>query len=389
MEMIIRNARVSGYSDLKDIGIKNGLIANISSSIQAPNCEGYDAKGRFVSPGFIDSHVHLDKSMTATPQTYRHGTILERVEQLRSIKKQSSIESIYDNCVKMAKMMAKHGVLHLRSNVDVDPGAGLKGFQALLQAKKHCQDFIDIQIYAFAQEGIFADPKTQDLLEEALELGSDGIGGHTSIELRSREHVDYIFRTAKKYGVDIDLHVDENSDPDNSLMEYVIDKTMAEGYAGRVNAIHCAALPLMEKEEAKRIIDKAAEVGLNITVCPGTLVLDCPLAPVMTLATAGVNVSLGSDNARDAINPLGSGNPLIHAVILSYLQKLHTESELITLYNMITYNGAKTIGLAEKYGIVIGRQADMVVLDCCSPVEAVMEGSSVKAVFKNGKRLIF
>jgi cytosine deaminase len=387
MDFIIRKGRLPGYAEPMDIGISDGILREIKKGIAKRATDELNADGKLILPGFVDSHVHMDKAMSVTPQSFRHGSILERVQHLNTLKKSFNKENVCERATALAKIFARRGILNVRTDVDVDLVVGLKGVEGILETKKRCKDFINIQIFAFAQEGIINHPEVAGLLERALEMGADGVAGHTSIEAQGKKHVNAIIRIAEKHEVDVDFHVDENADPDNSLLEYVISMVTSEGYSGRTNAIHCATLGVVTSDDAIRLSEKMAEAGVNVTICPGTKVLDLPLAPAQILTKSGVNVSLGSDNIRDPINPLGSGNPLVLGAMLSHWQKLLNEEELLSLVSMVTENGARTLGIKDTYGLTVGNPADLVILDCGTPVDAVLDVPQIVEIFKNGKKI--
>lgn len=366
--------------------MKDGRISAVASPLKESAATEIDADGAVVSPGFVDSHIHLDKAGTVTPRSFRPGGIGERVQDLGRLKRQYRPDAVRDRVEGLAMGLVRRGVVAARTNVDVDPTAELRGLEGVLAARERLRGYIDIQVFAFAQEGIVRHPAVPGMLEKALSLGADGLGGHTSIEPGAREHVQTILRLARDHDVDVDFHVDENGDPKNSMMEYVIDQTTQAGYGGRVNAIHCCALGLMASKDVVRLSKKAADAGLNVTICPTVMALDCPLAPIDVLAQAGVNVSLGSDNLRDPINPLGTGDPLIAGNVLALTQKLFTEDQLSYLFSAVTSNGAATIRL-EDYDLRPGGWADFVILDCLSPSEAVLNAPGRRDVFRRGKPL--
>lgn len=387
MDLIIRQAMIAGYPGHQDIGIENGLITAISPRLSASTSEELSAEGRLVFPGFVDSHVHMDKAMTVTLDSFKNGTIAERVGHLNLLKTAFTKDDVCERGIAVAKLFARNGVLYIRTNVDVDPTVGLIGIEGMLEARERCKEFIHMQVFAFAQEGILRYPEVENLLERALQLGASGVGGHSSIEPNGNRHIDAIFKIAKKYRVDIDFHVDENADPQNSLLDYIISKTISEGYQGRVNAIHCAALALMDPNQGDAAIKRLAAAGINVTVCPGVVAIDCPLAPIERLMNHGVNVSFGADNIRDPINPLGTADPLILSYLASHLQKIFAKESILKLFAAVTTAGANTLGLGGQYAIHPGQVADLVVLDCDTPERAILDVPKRRDVIRAGRNI--
>jgi cytosine deaminase len=389
MDLIIRNAKIEDFNRPQDIGIKDGVIKEISEHLPTfPRSKEIDARSRLVIPGFVDAHVHLDKAMTIAPGAIKNESFIERIDHINELKKTFQKESVLARVMALVNLFAQKGILTLRANVDVDPTVGLTGIEGVLEARKRCADIVNIQVIAFAQEGIIRYPQVKSLLEEALKMGADGVGGHTSIEPEGKKHIDTIFKIGKNYAVDIDFHVDENADPDYSLMEYVVSKATSEKYGQHVNAIHCSALAGMDPRRQNTLIEKTSDAGVNITVCPGVIAIDCPLAPVIRMIENGINVSMGSDNFRDPINPLGTGDPLILSVMLCHLQKIFGKEELTSVFKAITVNGAKTLNLGRRYGIKTGNAADLVILDSCTQEEVILGAPRRVEIIKNGKNIL-
>ena len=388
MDLIIRNAKIENHNRLQDIGVQDGLIKEIRESMPTLlKSNEIDARSRLVIPGFVDAHMHLDKAMTIAPGMIKNSPLMDRITYLNELKKDFQEELMSERVRAALSLFAKKGILNLRTNVDIDPMVGLIGIEGVLRARKQCTELVNIQVFAFAQEGIIRYPQVKSLLEKALAMGADGVGGHTSIEPECTKHIDAVFEIAKNYDVDIDFHVDENADPEHSLLEYVVSKTNAEKYGGRVNAIHCSALGGMDPKRIDTLIKKTADAGVNVTVCPGVIAIDIPIAPVINMIERGINVSFGSDNFRDPINPLGTGDPLILAAMLCHLQKLFSKDDLRNVYRVLTTNGAKTLNVSEEYGIRIGNRADMLIMNADTPEEVILEATRPVMIIKDGKKM--
>lgn len=361
LETIIRNANVNG--DITDIGITGDKITAVEKKIQLSAPSEFDASGRVTIPGFIDCHMHLDKSylIEKADAAYVDGTGAEKGSLTRKYKKDFTVEDIYRRAEKAVRHALKSGTLVLRTNVDVDAIVGLKGIEALLALKEKYKNRITIQVAAFAQEGIFADGVTDKLLADALKMGADLIGGHTITCGEGKKHIDFILEKAREFDVCADFHLDESGSRADFLLPYVAEKVSEMGLCGRINGIHMCTLAALSPEERKDAIGLLAESGIKATIAP-TAISTRALAPVKELLLAGVVAGLGSDNIRDFFNPLGSGDIKQAALLLSYSQRFFTRREQEQVWGMITASGAGLLGI-EQYGIAEGADANITVLD--------------------------
>ena len=204
LNLLIKQANLNG--EIKDIAIENDRIQMIDDQINEKAESIIYANGRIIIPGFVDCHTHLDKSMLNLKSDYVDGTGPEKSELTLARKREFTVEDITERAEFLIKRAIKSGTIALRTNVDVDASVGLKGIQALIKLREKYKDKITIQIAAFAQEGVFFDGQTQELLEEAIKLGADLVGGHTIAKGEGKKHIDYILNLAKKYNIEADFH---------------------------------------------------------------------------------------------------------------------------------------------------------------------------------------
>ena len=369
LETIIRNANVNG--DITDIGITGDKITAVEKKIQLSAPSEFDASGRVTIPGFIDCHMHLDKSylIEKADAAYVDGTGAEKGALTRKYKKEFTVEDIYNRAEKVILHALKSGTLALRTNVDVDAIVGLKGIEALIALREKYKNRVTIQIAAFAQEGIFADGETDKLLIEALKMGADLIGGHTITCGEGKKHIDFILNTVNEYDVPADFHLDESGSRADFLLPYVVEKADSMGLGARINAIHMCTLAALSPEERRDAIRQLEKSGIKATIAP-TAISTRALAPVKELLESGIVAGLGSDNVRDFFNPLGSGDIKQAAMLLSYLQRFFTEKEQKQIWDMMTVNGAEILGI-EQFGITEGAIADITVLDAKTAPEVI------------------
>src|SRR5699024_9773888 len=230
MDLIIRNAKLADYNNTVDIAIKEGKFSQITSSIEESAEQEIDAKGNLVSAPFVESHVHLDSALSVgNPRFNQSGTLLEAIEIWGEYKKSLKKEDIKNNAKKAIKWLITNGVLRIRTHTDsTDPT--LMTMEAILELQEEMQEFVDIQVVAFPQDGIFSFKEMNVLLEEAVKMGADVVGGLPQVELTREDgikSIEYIFELATKYNKLIDIHTDETGD-DQSRFTEVITKFAIE-----------------------------------------------------------------------------------------------------------------------------------------------------------------
>lgn len=367
LDVLIRKANVNGA--IVDIAVNDGVIVDIDNKIYGDAKVIFDAKKRVTIPGFVDCHTHLDKCLLNEQQPYQEGTGPQKGALTYEMKKNFTVEDITVRAEKMINKAIKAGTLHWRTNVDVDGSVGLKGIEALLKLKKKYEKRIHIQVAAFAQEGVFWDGQTEVLLEQALTMGADLVGGHTIAKGEGEKHIDFILALAKKYGVNADFHLDESGNREHYLLPYLSKKIVENDLHGRVNGIHLCTLSALTPEDLEEAMKYIEDAQLSVTVAP-TAISTRNIAPVKRVLKTGVPVGLASDNMRDFFNPLGSGDVKQVALLLSYLQRFFLQEEVEQVFSMITDGGAKVLSLKD-YGIKIGSMADITVLDALSVNEVI------------------
>lgn len=381
LNLLIKQANLNG--EIKDIAIENDRIQMIDDQINEKAESIIYASGRIIIPGFVDCHTHLDKSMLNLKSDYVDGTGLEKGELTLARKREFTLEDITERAEFLIIRAIKSGTIALRTNVDVDASVGLKGIQALTKLREKYKDKITIQIAAFAQEGVFFDDQTQELLEEAIKLGADLIGGHTIAKGEGKKHIDYILDIAKKYNIEADFHLDESGNREHYLLPYLSEKMIELDLIGKVNGIHCCTLSALNEEELAYALDLIHESKLKVTVAP-TAIATRNLAPVKKLLDKGITIGLGSDNIRDFFNPLGSGDIKQAALLLSYVQRFYQEFETSQIWSMITDKGAELLGIKD-YEIKVNNIANLTLLDAYSIKEVIAYTSQPVLLVRSGK----
>ena len=398
--LIIRNAKFRGKEDLFDIVIENGKFKEIAIDIRGDFEEEIDIKGKLISSPFVESHVHLDSALIlGNPRYNESGTLLEGIEIWGERKETLTKEDIKGNALEAIKWLIGNGVLYIRTHTD-STEKSLMALEALVEVKEAMKEYVDIQIVAFPQDGVFLYEGMDKLMEEAVKMGADAVGGIPQVEMTREDGIDsieYIFKMAEKYNKLIDIHTDETGDAHSRFLEVIAKYTIKYKMQGLVTASHTTAMHNYDNDYASKLIGLVKRAGVNIVTNPSSNALlqnrfdGYPRkrghTRVDQLLEAGVNVSIGNDNIMDPFGPLGKGNMLQAAYLLAHTAHLSGNKDMLSLFDMITINGAKTLNL-KNYGIKVGNKADFIVLDAKNEREALRLTSEVLYAFKNGKSIL-
>jgi len=394
MDIILRGVRLNDNEPLTDIGIKDGKIVAIEKNIQSTCEKEIFANGNVLIPGLVESHIHLDKALIANRMPNRSGTLWEAIEVTGKLKPTFTKEDVETRARKVLKMLAVHGTTHVRAESEFDPSAGFDAFEVILKLKEEFKNVIDIQVVAFPQEGIIKNPGTEEMMYEAMDMGADIVGGIPYNDVSAEEHIDIVFEIAKKNNKPLDFHQDFKDDADGISIEYLCKKTIQEGFEGRVSVGHLTSLGALPKERLNPIIELMAKADISVMTLPATDLhlggrkdeynVRRALTPVRALRDGGVNVCIASNNIRNAFTPYGNGDLIQIAMLAVPTAHLGGADDLPTVLPMITKNPAKALGI-KNYGIEVGNNADMVLLDTKSVADAIIDIPDRLYVIKNGK----
>lgn len=394
MDLLIKQARLEDDAKLVDIAISEGKITAVAPNIEESAATTIEAKGKVVIPGLIESHIHLDKALIADREPNNSGTLQEAIQVTAKLKPTFTEEDIYDRAKRALEMLIVHGTTAVRTHAEFDPAQGFTGFDTIMRLKEEYRDLIDIQVVAFPQEGIFKAPGTDKMMIEAMEKGADVVGGIPYNDAPANEHIDLIFEIAKQFDKDIDLHQDFADEADDTSIVYLCEKTIAEGYQGRVSVGHLTALHAMEPDQLAEVIDLMVKAQINVMPLPATdLHLGArndaynvrrAVTPIRKLRDAGVNICLGSNNIRNAFTPYGNGDLIQIAMLAVPVAHLGGADDLPTVLPMITTNTAKALNIKD-YGIAVGNRADLILLDTQRKADVLIDIPERLVVIKNGR----
>jgi len=390
--MLLKNGIVAGQR--QDVAIRDGRIHRIGHDLDGT---GYDVLGvtdRLVLPGFVETHIHPDKAFIA-----------DRTEGLRAggpsaqtlvakLKKAFTVDDVYRRARRVMELAIRHGTTTMRAHVELDAFVETRGLEAMRRLQRELAGALDLTLIAFAQEGIFNDGVTQDLLREALKSGVPTLGGCPYMDQDQRAHIDWFFETAQAFGVALDFHADSADDPAMLTSDYIAEQTIARGMQGRVTLGHLCTLDVLPPAQRAQVIEKLREARIHVISLPATELhvkgrADSRktwrgITRLGELRDAGVNVAISTNNIVNPFTPYGHPDPLRQALVAAMAGHLGNLDQLAWLLDLVTTNAARAIGL-EDYGLAEGCRADLVVLDARSPADAITEQAEKLWVIKAGR----
>jgi cytosine/creatinine deaminase len=377
-----------------DIGCRDGRIAALGTLGAAPAAVTRELGGRLVTPGLVDAHVHLDKALLSARTPGREGTLAEAIRVTAEVKRHFTVEDIRARARQVLDLAVRSGTTAMRSHVEVDPIVGLKGLEAVLPLKAEYAPALELQLCAFAQEGILQAPGTEALLAQALRAGADLVGGCPYNDTDARAHVDTVFRLAREFDVDADFHADFFDEPEHLHVRYICEQTVRHGWQGRVAVGHLAELAALPPPEADTVIQELKAAGVGVILLPATDLylmgrgdthnVRRGLAPAKRLLAAGVPVAAATNNVRNAFTPVGNADLAVMGFLLIVAAHMGTPEEQAQALAMVTTEPARILRLAD-HGIREGRRADLVVWEAMALDEAVGGLAPRRLVVKGGR----
>ena len=390
-ELVLRNAQVD-EGPLQDIALEAGKIVAISNKLEDSGREERRLEGRVVLPGFVEAHCHIDKTLTIDRVENASGTLMEAINNWVAFRPTLTTDDYLARGRRALLMALRMGTTNLRTHIDID-AAGLLALESVLELKQEFAGRMDMQIVALGGPGV--NDTEYAAMRLALELGADIVGGCPAIRSDPKLEVLRALELAEQFGKPVDLHVDENENPESLSLETLAEETIARGLEGRVTAGHCCSLAFMDERTADRVIEKVARARINIVTLPAcNLVLQgremnpTPrgLTRVKQLLEAGVNVVTGTDNVQDPFQPLGNYDLLAAANLTALAAHMTGRAQMLETLEMTTTRAANVLGL-EHHGLRVGCIADLVVIDAQSKLEALAQVSTNRMVVKAGKIL--
>jgi len=398
MDLIVKNARIVDRPAAAplDIGIAVGRIAAIAPDLGA-DAETYDAGGRLVCAGLVETHIHLDKSRIVDRAPLPDGRRVNPVTLVAPLKPGMTVEDVYARAEATLRECLVNGTTRMRTQVEVDPGIGLRGFEAIRALADAYRWAIDIEICVFPQEGLTNYPGTDELLVAALRQGAPVLGAAPRYDSDPAGQLGRIFALAREFDVDLDLHLDVGDSPEHMDIHQVLALTERYGRGGRVVVGHMAKLSLLPPGEVAAMARRLADAGIAVTVLPATDLylmgrdqehaVRRGVADANLLAAHGVTCSLSSNNVLNPATPYGDCSLIRIANLHANLLQVARPAELRDLFLMLSEHSARLLKLAD-YGLKEGNPADLVVIDAATPEQAVAEIRPPLAVWKRGRRTV-
>lgn len=398
--MKIINAALRHQPGLYTLSLREGLIAAIEPQngqlTAAP--EDIDAGGRLVIPPLVEPHIHLDATLTAgEPAWNMSGTLFEGIERWSQRKATITHEDTKCRAHSTIGLLRDHGIQHVRTHIDVtDPTLG--ALKTMLEVKEEARDLIDLQIVAFPQEGIESFPDGRQLMEQAIDMGADVVGGIPHFE-NTREQgvssVKFLMDLAERRGCLVDVHCDETDDPQSRFLEVLAEEARVRGMGERVTASHTVAMGSYDNAYCSKLFRLLKRSGISFISCPtesihlqgrfDTFPKRRGITRVAELDRAGMNVCFGQDSIKDPWYPLGNGNLLRVLDAGLHICHMMGYKDLQRCLDFVTDNSAKAMHLGENYGLVVGRPANLLILDAENDYEAVRRQAKALVSIRHGK----
>jgi len=401
--MNILNARLRGRSGLYRIELDGARIAAISAQ-QAPAeaSEGdIDAASNLVVPPFIEPHIHLDATLTAgEPAWNMSGTLFEGIERWGERKALVTHEDTKARAKKTIDMLVDHGIQYVRTHVDVtDPT--LSALKSMLEVREETRHLIDLQIVAFPQEGIESFKGGRELMTEAITMGADVVGGIPHFENTRDQGVSsikFLMDLAERTGCLVDVHCDETDDPQSRFLEVLAEEARVREMGERVTASHTTAMGSYDNAYCSKLFRLLKLSQINFVSCPtesihlqgrfDTYPKRRGLTRVAEIDRAGMNVCFGQDSIVDPWYPLGNGNILRILEAGLHICHMLGYEDLQRCLDLITDNSARTLNLGERYGLEVGRPANLLVLSAADDYEMLRTQGHALLSVRNGEVLM-
>lgn len=401
--MNIINARLRGKEGLFRVELVGELIAAIapqpSTAISAVG--DLDASGNLVTAPFIEPHIHLDATLTAgEPAWNMSGTLFEGIERWAERKATVTHEDTKARAKKTIDMLVDHGIQHVRTHVDVtDPT--LAALKAMVEVRDETRHLIDLQIVAFPQEGIESFAGGRALMEEAVAIGADVVGGIPHFENTRDQGVSsikFLMDLAERKGLLVDVHCDETDDPQSRFLEVLAEEARVRGMGTRVTASHTTAMGSYDNAYCSKLFRLLKRSDINFISCPTESIhlqgrFDSypkrrGLTRVAEIDRAGMNICFGQDSIVDPWYPLGNGNILRILEAGLHICHMLGYEDLQRGLDLITDNSARTLNLGDRYGVEAGRPANLLILSAPSDYEMIRTQGHALASIRNGKLLM-
>ena len=383
LDLLIRNANLPDGRKGVDIAVANGRIVEVGPNLDARAQREIDATDRLACPPFVDSHFHMDSTLSyGQPRVNASGTLLEGIELWGELKPHLTVENIKARAMQLCHWAIARGTLAIRSHVDISDDR-LLAVNALLEVREEIKPYIDLQLVAFPQDGYFRYPGSSQNLERALDLGVDVVGGIPHFE-RTMEQgaasIEALCELAAQRSLPIDMHCDESDDPLSRHIETLTFHTQRLRLQGRVTGSHLTSMHSMDNYYVSKLLPLMAEARIHVVANPlinitlqgrhDTYPKRRGMTRVEELLQAGINVAFGHDALLDPWYSFGTYDMIEVAHMGLHIAQMTGVDQMRQIFEAVTFNGARALGL-KGYGIEAGCNADIVILQARDPQEAL------------------
>ncbi|MCX2725874.1 amidohydrolase family protein [Roseibium salinum] len=396
-DLLVKNANLPDGRTGIDIACQDGRIAAVEAGITAEAGKVVEAAGKLVSPPFVDSHFHMDATLSlGLPRMNTSGTLLEGIALWGELKEILTVEAVVERALKYCDLAVSQGLLAIRSHVDVSDDR-LTGVKGLLEVRDRVRDYIDLQLVAFPQDGLYRSPNAEKNLLTALDMGIDVVGGIPHFERTMEDGARSVARLcqiAADRGLMVDMHCDETDDPLSRHIETLACETQRLGLHGRVAGSHLTSMHSMDNYYVSKLLPLIAEAQVHAIANP---LINITLqgrhdsypkrrgqTRVPELRSHGINVAFGHDCVMDPWYSMGSGDMLEVASMGLHVAQMTSREAIRYCFECVTSHPAKAMGL-EGYGLEKGCKADFVLLQARDSIEAIRLKATRLAVVKSGK----
>ena len=396
-DLVVRNATLPDGRGGLDIAVAAGRIAAVERGIAAEAGRIIDAKGHLVAPPFVDAHFHMDATLSlGIPRLNRSGTLLEGIALWGELKPLLTHEAVVERALRYCDLAASQGLLAIRSHVDVCDDR-LVAVDALIEVKRKVAPYLHLELVAFPQDGYFRSPTAAANLTRALDRGVEIVGGIPHFERTMADgaaSVRALCEVAAARGLRVDMHCDETDDPLSRHIETLAYETQRLGLGGRVAGSHLTSMHSMDTYYVSKLLPLMAEAGVAAIANPlinivlqgrhDTYPKRRGMTRVPELRGAGITVAFGQDCCMDPWYSLGSADMLEVAHMGLHVGQLTAREAMHFCFDAVTLNAARIMGL-EHYGLDVGCQGDLVVLQAKDPIEAIRLKAARLFVVRRGK----
>ncbi|MDQ3560491.1 MAG: amidohydrolase family protein, partial [Pseudomonadota bacterium] len=397
IDLLVRGANLPDGRTGMDIACAGGKIAAIQPGISAEAGRVIDTGGRLVSPPFVDCHFHMDATLSlGIPRLNQSGTLLEGIALWGELKPLLTPEAVMERALRYCDLAVSKGLLAIRTHVDICDDR-LTAVDALLEVKRRVAPYLDLQLVAFPQDGYLRSPGAAENLQRALDKGVDVVGGIPHFERTMAEgaaSLKALCEIAERRGLLVDIHCDETDDPMSRHVEALAYETHRLGLHDRVTGSHLTSMHSMDNYYVSKLLPLIAEAGLHVVANPlinivlqgrhDTYPKRRGMTRVPELRTSGINVAFGQDCCMDPWYSLGGADMLDVAHMGLHVAQMTSREAMRFCFDSVTTNAAKVMRL-DGYGLEVGCNADMILLQAHDPIEAIRLRARRLAVIRRGK----